>query len=100
MTLEKHRILIGWGKRFWINDPTKIKDPVFYFPDFFLKSETAFYLHEHSTEIDLSNLLMQLSLQADFLPPPTPLHWSCPYQDIFRRALRVIHKRRGLARDE
>ena len=95
ITLDAHRVLIGWGKRSLVKDPAKISGPVFYFPDFFLKNESQWYVHEHWKETDLSNLQLHVSAQISSISKPAEIHWTCPYHEVFRSAFHDLQHRFG-----
>jgi len=83
MSKEDGSFLIGWGNREWLSEP---KDhtylPCFYFPDFFLKEATPWFVHEHSVEVGLSELLGLLTPAAK--PRLSDYSWKNPYQQLFR----------------
>ncbi len=60
--------------------------PSFYFPDFFLKSQTPWFVHKHSMEVSPQEL--QLVLSPHELAPKVslrlnPLGWHNSYQPLF-----------------
>jgi menaquinone-specific isochorismate synthase len=88
-SLDNNEVLIGFGKRTWMPHPHSFH-PSFYFPDYFLESETPWFEHEYHCKLEISKLLEFL---ANF-PTDTIRHfWRNPYQTLFNRTFADLQKK-------
>ena len=86
-TGPKH-ILIGYGPRIWLDSPPALpsQQPYFYSPDFFLQATQPWFVHEFTQEIEINQLIQDLSRNYDE-PPIQHFQWVSPdytrFQDSF-----------------
>jgi len=86
------RLLIGWGKRRWLKSPsTDTAIPSFYFPDFFLKAKTPWFVHEHYREISLKELLQ--GLVREMRMQSKTYKWTNPYQELFEKTFLSLQQK-------
>lgn len=78
------RLIIGWGKRQWLQGPSSDSStPSFYFPDFFLKSRTPWFVHDHFKEVTVKELLK--GVMRELVIQPRSYKWQNPYQPLFEK---------------
>lgn len=79
---RKDRLLIGWGKKAHLKEPHSTR-PSFYFPDFFLKSPTPWFVYENVCELSVEELLVHLSGLPVF--SGKVYSWHNPHQILFNK---------------
>lgn len=79
LSLDQGRILIGWGKRKWLHEPST--NPCWYFPDFFLQNPLRWFAHE-SVEIRHLNEFKIPSLFSC----SSAINWSNFHELLFEEA--------------
>jgi menaquinone-specific isochorismate synthase len=86
------RLLIGWGKRRWLKAPsTDAATPSFYFPDFFLKTKSPWFVHEYFKEISLKELLK--GLLREMKMQSKTYKWVNPYQPLFEKTFHTLQQK-------
>lgn len=82
VSIDRDTLLMGWGKRRWIASPPEDHEkPSFYFPDFFLKNSTPWFIHENSCIVSKQELL-------NLLPPSDYSEkyvWKNELQPLFKQ---------------
>jgi len=88
---EGKELLIGYGKRTWLANPDP-SQPSFYFPDFFLKDKTPWFVHEQTKSLPITELLDQLNLKSELSASIKQAHitWYSPDKDFFNRSFHII----------
>lgn len=89
MTRENGEILIGWGKREWIESPSREdSDLLFYFPDFFLNKTKPWFRQAHTEQFTIKELLeIWEKVPEDPLPS---FKWQNPYKEIYLREFNIL----------
>jgi len=89
---EDGAFLIGWGKRTWLSNPPEDSlHPSFYFPDFFLKASTPWFVHEQYVVITVDELLQFVT--PTLKPVLSDYSWHNPYQQFFQHTFdELLHK--------
>lgn len=74
--------MAGWGARQQLSQPEPQRGPSFYFPDFFLRDLHPWFVHEHTREFTIEELI---SLIGNAIPAPSSqkLQWETSGKDIF-----------------
>jgi menaquinone-specific isochorismate synthase len=80
-------LLIGWGKRYWLDHPEQADLPAFYFPDFFLTDKKPWFVHEYFKELSCEELL---GILDSFKRVEINLHWQMAEKDIFYQAFKNL----------
>lgn len=88
LSTDSNRLLIGWGKREWTQNPTLSKSPQFYFPDFFLKYKKPWFFHTYYKEISLTDLIQCL----EFSKQDVSVEWAKPDFDFFKTSFSDLQK--------
>ncbi|MCB1112114.1 MAG: chorismate-binding protein [Chlamydiales bacterium] len=81
IALSNGSLLIGEGKRTWIDVNARQEGPVFYFPDFFLEDEYQAFTHESVEELTREQLMKELTRIPH--PPVQPISWKESVKDTF-----------------
>ena len=91
ITTSDGKLLMGWGKRNWLErSSAHPKTPSFYFPDFFLKTPSPWFTHEHHTEIELDNL--QHLLQSQNILKTTKPTWQSSDSLLFENTFKELQE--------
>lgn len=80
----QNRLLIGFGKRQGFSKTVKLTQPLFYSPDFFLKSNQPWFVHSHHCELSFDDLLQLLSMERNASLPS--FEWVNAYSALFQEA--------------
>lgn len=91
MSMGKGRLLIGWGKRNWSHAPKSEQNLNFYFPDFFLARQPAWFSHENYQEIAIDSLLHSLAKSTQ--DKTKSLSWECFHKEIFYSAFKDLKEK-------
>jgi len=86
VSCDKDRVVIGWGKRTWVDNLPDQDIPVFYFPDYFLKNEKNWFYHENSVELSLTDLIEKFCCTGF----QEKSFWSNPNVDVFRDEFKAL----------
>lgn len=81
ISTDPHTLLIGWGKRVWMENALFSHQPQFYFPDFFFTRKHAWFYHEHSLRISKQKFH---SLLQTIPSKKSLLNWQFPSKSAFR----------------
>jgi anthranilate/para-aminobenzoate synthase component I len=81
ISLDNGRLLVGFGERQWMKEIEDESKPAFYFPDFFLKTQTPWFQQEFCFEVSVASFLEELCRKID---RPCSLKWTPPDSDLFR----------------
>lgn len=85
------RLLVAWGRRIWLKQPSSHSKPSFYFPDYFLKDATPWFEHEYFREISVEELLVALS---PFVHQNLETYtWHNPYKQLFYESFGALQKK-------
>lgn len=79
-TIGSGQLILGWGKRQWLKEPDNSL-PSFYFPDFFLKNSTSWFVQENTLELSVSALLSYLYPLSG--PVKKAYSWNNPHKILF-----------------
>lgn len=88
MTLKEDLLLVGWGKRRFINYQACIRQntPAFYFPDFFLKNTDPWFIHPKWKIVTRDELLGKFSYQKERYvfqwQNPDFVHFQSTFHDL------------------
>jgi len=84
-------VLIGFGKRTWLRREEQLPNPVFYFPDFFLKNTHAWFTHEEWCELPLSEL-QEFLAEIQTHPYADSVTWNLPKKELFENEFANLQK--------
>lgn len=82
-----NRLLIGYGKREWLEFPSDQKD-CFFFPDFFLNASKQWFTHEYIVTVTIEELLSLLP-QENF---NLTMQWKNPHKTFFFDSFEKLQK--------
>lgn len=83
------QVLLGYGPRTWTSKPLETNIPSFYFPDFFLTSQTPWFAHDSNAELTCSELLQWLHISS---PATSNISWENPYKNLFAETFHGLQK--------
>lgn len=78
-TLDKNRLLIGFGERSWHDKLHLESGPCWYYPDFFLKSQKPYFTHEQWKIVSAQEFRAEPCDQ-------TRLKWKSPFETLFKES--------------
>lgn len=78
---QEGNLILGWGERQWLKAPDHSK-LCFYFPDFFLKNSTPWFIQEHTLELSPSKLILTLS-QIKSTSEKRNYSWNTSHKNLF-----------------
>lgn len=87
---KANRLLIGWGRRHWIENITPNQDICFYFPDFFLSIKKPWFVHQYVAEISIDELIKGLALPEEQYS--AKLTWNNSGKTLFSHAFHDLKK--------
>jgi menaquinone-specific isochorismate synthase len=103
MTTGPKHVLVGYGPRTWLNAPPSIPSqqqpsqptqPYFYSSDFFLQAAHPWFTHEFSHEIEINQLIQELSTFFDSSEPLLQtINWTSPDYTHFQKAFSNLQTR-------
>lgn len=90
-SLEDGNLLIAWGARQWISDPSERSKhiPCFYFPDFFLRHKTPWFVQQHWKTISIPELLDSLPQFQEKIRMP---QWENTHQVYFHETFENLQR--------
>lgn len=77
-------VVVGYGNRSWLKNPSQSDRSHFYFPDYFLLEKTPWCTHECYEELAIDELIKLLLPKTTHTLPK--ILWSNPHQSDFERA--------------
>lgn len=90
LSYSPQEVLIGWGSRHWTESCNVAVVPTFYFPDFFLKNKSPYFVHQYWKIINKAELLTALN-QAKSIQPSC--QWHCDHTHHFHEAFHDIQSK-------
>lgn len=81
------RVVVGWGARSWINAPSDKHPFSFYFPDFFLREKTPWFVHEQAMELGAEELKTFFANKNSY---HSPIEWQSSPKEVFEKEFEKI----------